>query len=119
MAWEFDNERPIYTQLLERIQMMIISGYYKPGDRLPSVREFASEAGVNPNTMQRAMLELEREGLVYSQRTSGRLITDDKELIESIRNIMAMDKVNDFVKIMEKLGYTKKEIADMVNKSLL
>jgi DNA-binding transcriptional regulator YhcF (GntR family) len=98
---------------------MIISGVYKPGDRLPSVREFAGEAGVNPNTMQRAMLELEREGLVYSQRTSGRLITDDKELIERTRNSIAMDKVNEFVNIMEELGYSKKEIAEMVNKSLL
>ena len=119
MAWEFDNERPIYTQLLERIQMMIISGFYKPGERLPSVREFASEAGVNPNTMQRAMLELEREGLVYSQRTSGRLITEDKELIERIRNNIAMDKIKEFIKTMENLGYSKKDIAEMMNKCLV
>lgn len=119
MAWEFDNERPIYTQLLERIQMMIISGFYKPGERLPSVREFASEAGVNPNTMQRAMLELEREGLVYSQRTTGRLITEDKDLIERTRNNIAMDKIKEFIKTMENLGYSKKDIAEMMNKFLV
>ena len=117
MAWEFDNERPIYTQLLERIQIMIVSGTYKPGEKLPSVREFAAVAGVNPNTMQRAMLELEREELVYAQRTSGRIITDNKELIEKTREKLAMDKIKEFIKIMGELGYSKEEIVDMLNKS--
>ena len=72
MPWELDNDRPIYLQLMERIQQDIVSGIYKPGDRLPSVRDLAVEAAVNPNTMQKALSELERSGLVYSQRTSGR-----------------------------------------------
>ena len=75
MPWELDNDRPIYLQLMERIQQDIVSGIYKPGDRLPSVRDLAVEAAVNPNTMQKALSELERSGLVYSQRTSGRFIT--------------------------------------------
>ena len=70
MPWELDNDRPIYLQLMERIQQDIVSGIYKPGDRLPSVRDLAVEAAVNPNTMQKALSELERSGLVYSQRTS-------------------------------------------------
>ena len=69
MPWELDNDRPIYLQLMERIQQDIVSGIYKPGDRLPSVRDLAVEAAVNPNTMQKALSELERSGLVYSQRT--------------------------------------------------
>ena len=67
MPWELDNDRPIYLQLMERIQQDIVSGIYKPGDRLPSVRDLAVEAAVNPNTMQKALSELERSGLVYSQ----------------------------------------------------
>lgn len=111
VGWEFENDRPIYTQLLERIQMMIVSGKYKPGDRLPSVRDLAAEAAVNPNTMQRALMELERIGLVYSQRTTGRMITDDKQLIDKIKEKMAVERIETFVKTMEELGYTD---ADMI-----
>ena len=74
MPWELDNDRPIYLQLMERIQQDIVSGIYKPGDRLPSVRDLAVEAAVNPNTMQKALSELERSGLVYSQRTADVLL---------------------------------------------
>ena len=73
MAWQFEHDRPIYTQLLEQIRMLIISGVYPIGSRLPSVRDLAAEAAVNPNTMQKALSELERSGLIYSQRTSGTL----------------------------------------------
>ena len=84
MPWELDNDRPIYLQLMERIQQDIVSGIYKPGDRLPSVRDLAVEAAVNPNTMQKALSELERSGLVYSQRTSGRFITEDTRLLDEM-----------------------------------
>ena len=77
MPWNLDSSRPIYTQLVERIQLDILAGKYQPGARLPSVRDLASEAGVNPNTMQKALAELERENLVHSARTSGRFITED------------------------------------------
>ena len=81
MAWELDSDRPIFIQIVERIQMEIISGKYSPGDKLPSVRDLAAVAAVNPNTMQKALTELERTGLVYSQRTSGRFITEDAKMI--------------------------------------
>ena len=116
MGWEFKNDRPIYSQLLEQIQKMIISGVYKPGDRLPSVREFATEAGVNPNTMQRAMTELERIGLVYSNRTSGRIITEDTERIEEIKMEIAKKSVEEFVENMRELGYEQKDIIELVTK---
>lgn len=80
MPWDLDNNRPIYLQLMEKIQQDIISGVYHAGDRLPSVRELALEASVNPNTMQKALSELERNGLVHTQRTSGRFITEDKTI---------------------------------------
>ena len=77
MPWKLDSNLPIYTQIIEHIQLDIISGLYQPGDRLPSVRDLAAEASVNPNTMQKALSELERSGLLHSQRTSGRFITED------------------------------------------
>lgn len=116
MAWEFKSDRPIYTQLLEKIQLMIISGKYKPGDKLPSVREFASEAAVNPNTMQRAMAELERIGLVYSNRTSGRMITDDLEKIKEIKKELAKESVNEFMQNMGRLGYSEDDIIELIQK---
>ena len=72
MQWSFSNDLPIYSQLIGQIKVGIVSGVFPPGERLPSVRDLATEAGVNPNTMQRALAELERDGLVYSQRTAGR-----------------------------------------------
>lgn len=110
MAWEFKSDRPIYTQLLEQIELKIISGEYKAGDRLLSVRDLAAEAAVNPNTMQRALAELERMGLVYSQRTSGRTVTEDKELIYTIKEEIAMQHIGEFLATMKKLGYTREEI---------
>ena len=110
MAWEFKSDRPIYTQLLEQIELKIISGDYKAGDRLLSVRDLAAEAAVNPNTMQRALAELERMGLVYSQRTSGRTVTEDKELIHRIKEELARQHLEEFLVTMKKLGYTKEEI---------
>lgn len=115
MAWEFKNDRPIYTQLLEEIQKMIISGIYKPGEKLPSVREFAVEASVNPNTMQRAMVELERLGLVYSNRTSGRIITEDRHRIEEVKMELAKELIKEFINNMKELGYGREEIVDLIN----
>lgn len=81
MSWNFDEKSPIYAQIAQHIKMQIVSQEIKSGDQLPTVREYAENAGVNPNTMQRAFTELEREGMVYSQRTAGRYVTDDQELI--------------------------------------
>ena len=85
MSWVLDSGRPIYLQIVERLELSIVSGQFKPGDKVPSVRELAVEAGVNPNTMQKAMVELERQGLVHSERTSGRFITEDEAMITQVR----------------------------------
>ena len=77
MPWNLDPQRPIYAQIIERVQLDIVTGHYAPGSRLPSVRELAAQAAVNPNTMQRALSELEGSGLIYAQRTSGRFVTED------------------------------------------
>lgn len=115
MAWKLDDTRPIYLQLVEQIEQAIMTGVYGPGDKLPSVRDFALEASVNPNTMQKALTELELSGLVYTKRTSGRFITEDKELIAKMKTTIACDKVNLFLKDMKALGFSKKEILDLID----
>ncbi len=110
MTWKLDSDRPIYAQLLELIQMRIISGHYPAGSRLPSVRELAAEAGVNPNTMQKAFSELERNGLIWTQRTAGRFVTQDKELIECLRQSLAKKHLHQFFHNMRQLGYESEEI---------
>lgn len=118
MEWKFDNSRAIYIQLVEHIQRMIISGEYKPGEKLESVRELASVAKVNPNTMQRALTELERLGLVYSQRTSGRFITEDEELIHKMRKELVRERMQEFINYMLDLGFKKEEIKSFMNEIL-
>ena len=85
MDYIFDNERPIYIQLVEKLRLEIVSGKLKQGERLPSVRELALIARVNPNTMQKALVELENEGLVYTERTNGKFVTTDIKLIEKVK----------------------------------
>lgn len=109
MAWALDSERPIYTQILERIKLDIISGKYKPGDKLPSVRDLAAHAAVNPNTMQKALSELERTGLVYAQRTSGRYITEDISLIQEMKKEIAESQIREFFEKMARLGFQKED----------
>lgn len=115
MAWNLDSDRPIFMQIVERIQMDIISGRYSPGDKLPSVRELATEASVNPNTMQKAFAELERTGLVYTKRTSGRFITEDTEMIETLKTSLAREEITKFLEIMYQLGYKQEEILSLMN----
>ncbi|MGL6174680.1 MAG: GntR family transcriptional regulator [Cellulosilyticaceae bacterium] len=118
MPWEFDNNQPIYIQLVNRIKLRIVSGEYELGAKLNSVRDLAEEAGVNPNTMQRALAELEREDLVYSQRTSGRFVTSERERVEAVRGEYAKDLVKQFGESLVKLGYTTEEIIALVEKQL-
>ncbi len=118
MAWELDSDRPIFLQIVERIQMDIVSGKYAPGDKLPSVRDLAAEASVNPNTMQKAFTELERTGLVYSQRTSGRFITEDINMIEELKSSLAKKKINEFLDLMQKLGFKNEEILSLMNQTM-
>lgn len=117
MAWDLDEGRPIYLQLVERIQMQIVSGQYGPGDKLPSVRELAAEAAVNPNTMQRAFSELEGSGLVVTQRTNGRNVTEDAQLIGNIRQSLARKTADEFYLKMEQLGFTEKESLEFLTQS--
>lgn len=109
MVWNLSGDRPIWLQLTEQIQLRIISGEYPAGERLPSVRDLAAEAAVNPNTMQKALTELERSGLVYSQRTSGRFITQDQELIRGLKQQLAQEQTSAFLERMESLGFTGEE----------
>ncbi len=117
MAWELDSDRPIYTQLVERIQVQIVSGFYPPGGKLPSVRELAMEAAVNPNTMQKAFAELERGGLIVTQRTNGRLVTEDEELIYQLKQKLAEEHIIQFFSKMKELGFSKKEIVALIEQS--
>lgn len=117
MAWDLDSDRPIYAQLVERIQMQIVSGYYPPGGKLPSVRELAMVAAVNPNTMQKAFAELERGGLIITQRTNGRMVTEDVEKIQTIRQKLAGEHMNVFFTGMRELGYTTEEIINQVQQA--
>ena len=118
MPWNLDCSRPIYLQIIERVQMDIITGRYQPGDKLPSVRDLAQEAAVNPNTMQKALSELERSGLIYSQRTSGRFITEDKELIHQMKKELAAAEVSAFVAHMKQLGITPEEIRQLLAETI-
>lgn len=115
MQWNIDTARPVYIQLIEHIQTAIVSGHYKPSDRLPSVRDLASEASVNPNTMQKALAELERVGLVSANRTSGRYITSDSMLIQKIRRQSAEDVIRAFLDRMNQLGFAGDETLTMVS----
>lgn len=102
--YNFDNERPIYIQLVEMIRIDIVSGKFKKGQKLPSVRELALMMKVNPNTMQKALVELENEKLIYTERTNGKYVTEDKELIENAKKELAQEKVNNYLKSMQNIG---------------
>lgn len=118
MPWSLDNERPIYLQLMERIQRDIISGVYQAGAKLPSVRELAMDAAVNPNTMQKALSELERSGLVYSQRTSGRFITEDETMLQEMKTNLANEHIKEFLEKMKQLGFPQEETLILIEKSV-
>ena len=118
MRWEFHNESPIYAQVMERVERMIVSGVLPPGERLPSVRVFAQEAGVNPNTMQKALTELERGGLIYSQRTSGHFVTEDQAVIARAREALAEMQTERFLQSMQELGFTSAETAELLHRKL-
>ena len=112
MNYIFDNERPIYIQLVEQLRIEIVSGKLKQGERIPSVRELALITKVNPNTMQKALAELEEEKLIYTERTNGKFVTQDTKLIENIRNKLAKEKTIDYIKSMESLGLSYEEAVE-------
>ena len=114
MDWQIRDDAPIYSQLVAQIKLGIAAGALSPGERLASVRDLAAEAGVNPNTMQRALQELERQGLVYSQRTSGRFVTEDREMIERAKSSLAAEQVRSFLDAMARLGYRRDDILRLI-----
>ena len=118
MLWQFSNDAPIYTQLIQQVKVGIVTGAFPPGERLPSVRDLATEAGVNPNTMQRALAELERDGLVYSQRTAGRFVTEDGAMINQAKRSLAQRHVKTFLEAMLRLGFQKEEIINLIAQEL-
>lgn len=115
MTWELKSDRPIYLQLVEQLELDIVSGRYQPGDKFPSVRDLASEAAVNPNTMQKALAELEDLELLYTQRTSGRFVTEDVEKIRQVKEKLARQQMELFFDNMRKLGLTQEEIVSLLH----
>lgn len=114
MGEQFDLGRPIYAQIVERIKAKILAGEYPPGGHLDSVRDLAAAAGVNPNTMQRALAQLEAEGLLRTERTSGRYVTSDTELIERLRAAAAERLSREFLHKMRGIGYTPQRAAQLL-----
>lgn len=114
MEWIFEQGRPIYTQIVEQIRINIANGTYEPGQQLPSVRDLAMEAAVNPNTMQRAFSELERDGLIYTVRTSGRFVTEEEGKLDILQKKLGQEFIEDLFEKLRKLGMSKKEIMDAI-----
>lgn len=116
MSWELKNDRPIYTQLLEQIEQKIVTGEYELGSRMPSVRDLAAEAAVNPNTMQRAMTELEHRGLIITNRTSGRCVTEDASMVNEIRKSRAEEYTREYIGKMTELKYGREEMIHLIER---
>lgn len=110
MNWVFKEGLPIYTQLIDHIKSFITNGDFKPGEQIPPVRELAVDAGVNPNTMQRALAELEREGLLYSERTRGRFVTEDASVLSELKKSLYSNYIKALFENLNKLGLTDEEI---------
>ncbi|MDO4982118.1 MAG: GntR family transcriptional regulator [Eubacteriales bacterium] len=118
MNWQFDNNTPIYTQIVSKYRFAIASGELKPGAKLAAVRDIAMEAGVNPNTMQRAFQELERMGLVFTQRSSGRFVTEDINVIDETKKAFAGEHIKRFLSTMAGLGFSRDEIMSLIGKTM-
>lgn len=114
--WSFTNDKPVYVQIIDEIMNRIALGVYKPGERIPSVRDLAEEARVNPNTMQKALAEIERSGYIISLRTSGKFVTDDKELISSLNRDRSEEIVRTFLAEVARLGITVDEAIELIKK---
>ena len=116
MDFSIQSSRPIWQQLTEQLRRRIVTGVYPAGSRFPAVRELASEAGVNPNTMQRAMSQLEADGLIITNRTLGRTVTDRAEVLEAIRTQLAVERTEEYFTDMNALGYDRSAAVEMVRK---
>lgn len=114
MKWEFEKDRPIYLQIMDKLKLEIISGKYKPNEKFPTVRELAVTASVNPNTMQKALQGLEQEGYLITNRTNGRVVTDDVDKLEFRKKDEVEVKVKVFLEDMKKLGYEIEEVVKLI-----
>ena len=112
MKFNFDNERPIYIQLVEQLRIGVLTSEFGIGEKIPSVRDLAMLAKVNPNTMQKALAELEEEKLIYTERTNGKFVTKDVKLINNIRDNLAKEKANEFFSSMKEIGMDENETID-------
>lgn len=112
--WNFSNDRPVYLQIMDIIKLRIATGQYPVGGRIPSVRDLAEEARVNPNTMQKALSEIEREGYLFSLRTSGKFVTDNPETVSKLKSLLYTDIISEFVNKMRELGIDPEQAAALV-----
>ena len=117
MNFGFDNDRPIYIQLVEQLQIYIISGKIQLGEKLPSVRDLALKTKVNPNTMQKALAELEDLKLIYTERTNGKYVTTDNKLLNKFKSKYAKEKTQKYINEMKELNFTKEEIIDFLKEN--
>lgn len=118
MPWNFSNDKPIFQQLVDIITHDIVSGKYQPGDKLDAVRDFAVSAGVNPNTMQRALAAIEETGIIYTKRGDGRYVNEDTSIIDEIRNKYVSDNIQTFLTTLRALGLDDKQILNSVQNEL-
>lgn len=114
MAWHFSSDKPVYIQIAERITKSVLSGEYKPGEQIPTVRQLALQAAVNPNTVQHAFAELENDGIIISKGTAGRFVTENVYIIEQCRRNIAEKIVKDFVKNINQLSLSKEQVIAMI-----
>lgn len=119
MAWKFTSDKPVYLQIADRLTKSVLSGEYKPGEQIPSVRQLALEAAVNPNTIQHAFTELESNGLIISKNTVGRFVTNDEAIIEECRNDLAKSIAKDFIKNMSHLSITPEQAIKIIEEEKL
>jgi DNA-binding transcriptional regulator YhcF (GntR family) len=117
MAWSFTADRAVYLQIAERIKKSVLSGVYPPGEQIPSVRQLALEAAVNPNTVQKAFTELEDQGIILSRGTQGRFVTEDTETIEGCRMEMAQQYVLAFLQDIGQLGISREQAQSMIKEA--
>jgi DNA-binding transcriptional regulator YhcF (GntR family) len=110
MSWDFKKGIPIYSQIIRKLELDLLSGKYQVGEKLPSVRDLAMEANVNPNTMQRALVEMERSGLIYSERTTGRFVTLEQKRIDDLKDELSKEYFDQFFESLYSLGFSDKEI---------
>lgn len=115
MHIEFNDKTPIYLQIMDLIKMDIVTGKLKAKDKLPSVREMAVALKVNPNTLQRSYQELERLGIVYTQRGTGTFVGEEKNMVEDLKKEMAKEVIDSFILRMKSLGFTDNEIIKSVS----